>query len=365
MTDDLEVARALLPSVRLEPLEELRGGERSSVQRVHATYPDGNRSTLVVKRYLAAGEGWVRESAALSVLPASVPAPRVVAVGDQPPVLITDDLGGGGSVADALLGTDPALATAAVVGWARAIATLHVATAGSRQSFRDAVDERQGDLPVAESRMSIDLEDAIRVLDRECGALGVRVPAGAFEELRGVGKRLGASGPAALTPADTCPDNNVAAPSGLALLDFEGAEWRHLAWDVAYLLVPWPTCWCSWRLPAAVADQALDAYRRVAAAAFPQVAEPGFAADLDAAVLGWALLSTSWFIDNALGSDAPANPEKPTPTRRAMIMHRLESVAGSREVPAAAELAGRLAGALHTRWGDVPLAYARAFTAAQ
>jgi hypothetical protein len=161
------------------------------------------------------------------------------------------------------------------------------------------------------------------------------------------------------------PGQQRGTPSGLALLDFEGAEWRHLAWDVAYLLVPWPTCWCSWRLPAAVADRALDAYRRIAVPAFPQVAEPAFGADLDAAVVGWALLSTSWFIDNALGSDAPASPAKPTPTRRAMIMHRLESAAGSAEVPAVAELAGRLAGELRNRWGDVPLAYARAFTAAQ
>jgi hypothetical protein len=151
----------------------------------------------------------------------------------------------------------------------------------------------------------------------------------------------------------------------LALLDFEGAEWRHVAWDVAYLLVPWPTCWCSWRLPGSVAEQALEAYRSIAVAAFPEVAEPGFTADLDAAVAGWALLSTSWFIDNALGNDPAVNPEKPTPTRRAMIVHRLESVAGSGEVPAVAGLAGRLAAVLRSRWGDVPLAYARAFTAAQ
>ena len=26
-------------------------------------------------------------------------------------------------------------------------------------------------------------------------------------------------------------------------------QWRHVAWDLAYLRVPWPTCWCSWRLP--------------------------------------------------------------------------------------------------------------------
>jgi hypothetical protein len=288
-----------------------------------------------------------------------------VVAGAEPPVLVTDDLGAGGSVADALLGDDPVLATEAVIGWAQAIATLHVATAGLRERFRAALIERQGDLPVAESRMSLDLDDAVRVLDRECGSLGVRVPAGAFDELRGLGRRLGGSGTAALTPADTCPDNNVATPAGLALIDFEGAQWRHLAWDVAYLLVPWPTCWCSWRLPQSATDQALAAYRHIARSAFPQVDDPAFDADLDAAATGWALLSTSWFIDNALGTDPPVNPEKPTPTRRAMILHRLDRAAASREVPAVAELAAGLAAELRRRWGEVPLAFARAFGGAQ
>jgi hypothetical protein len=361
MSDDLAAARALLPGVQLDALDELRGGERSVVHRVRATAPDGTRSTLVVKRFLAAGEGWVRESAALSVLPSAVRAARVVAASAAPPVLITDDLGAGGSVADALLGNDPALAGDAVVGWAQAIATLHVATRASRDVFRAALAERQGDLPVGESRMSVDLDDAVRVLDRECGSLGVRVPAGAFDELRGLGKRLGGSGAAALTPADTCPDNNVATATGLALIDFEGAQWRHIAWDVAYLLVPWPTCWCSWRIPDGVAERALAAYRGIAAKGFPELADAGFDADVEAAVVGWALLSTSWFIDNALGSDPQLNPDKPTPNRRAMILHRLDRAARSVEVPALAELAGAIAGELRHRWGDVPLAYAPAF----
>jgi hypothetical protein len=365
MPDDLDAARALLPGIRLEAIEQLRGGERSSVHRVRATRPDGSESTLVVKQFLVAGEGWVRESAALSVLKPSLPTAGLVASGAEPPVIVTGDLGSGGSVADALLGDDPVRAGDAVTGWARAIATLHVSTAGSRDAFRAALAERQGDLPVAESRMSLDLDDAVRALDRECGSLGVRVPVGALDELRGLGKRLGGSGPAALTPADTCPDNNVATASGLALIDFEGAQWRHLAWDVAYLLVPWPTCWCSWQLPEAVTARALAAYRHIAADAFPYVTEAAFGADLDAAAVGWALLSTSWFLDNALGGDPPVNPDKPTPTRRAMILHRLDRAARSRELAAVAELAAGLAAELRARWGDVPLAFARAFNAAQ
>ena len=57
----------------------------------------------------------------------------------------------------------------------------------------------------------------------------------------------------ALTPGDTCPDNNVLTEAGVVLFDFEAAAIRHLAWDAAYLRVPWPSCWCAWRLPEDVA----------------------------------------------------------------------------------------------------------------
>jgi Phosphotransferase enzyme family len=278
---------------------------------------------------------------------------------------VLDDLGNGASVADALLGEDPGAAETALAGWARAVAELHAATRESRELFRSALAQREGDLPVRESRVSVDLEDAVRVLDRACTGLELRPPAGAFDELRGLAKRLGGSGLAALTPADACPDNNVLTPDGLVLVDFEGAQWRHVAWDVAYLQVPWPSCWCSWRLPDAVAERAVSAYLRAAQADLPETAQAGFGLDVEAAVVGWALVSTSWFIDNALGSDPPLNPDRPTPTRRAMILHRLDRAARTGELTRVGEFAAALAGELRNRWGDVPLALAPAFRDAQ
>lgn len=365
MSDGLDAARALLPGVRLDRVKELRAGERSSVDRVRADYPDGPRASLIVKQYRDAGEGWVRETAAFAVVPAAVRIPRLVASGSTPPVMITEDLGPAPSVADALLDDDAAAARAAVVAWAEAIAELHVATRTARPAFHEAIAQRRGDLPVPDSAMPLGIDDAVRVLDRECAALGVRVPGGAMDQLRSLAERLGGSGAAAITPADACPDNNVRLGDRVVLIDFEGAQWRHVAWDVAYLTVPWPSCWCSWRMPDDVAAEAFAAYRRIAAPAFPEVARADFDRDVQAAAVGWAFLSTSWFIDNALGSDPPLNPERPTPTRRAMILHRLGGAARSTELPALAELATLLAGALREQWGEVPLAFAPAFRGAQ
>jgi hypothetical protein len=166
---------------------------------------------------------------------------------------------------------------------------------------------------------------------------------------------------AALTPAGLCPDNNVGVDGRVVLLDFEGAQWRHVAWDVAYLLVPWPSCWCSWRMPDDVASRALAAYRASAGQAFDEVGRAGFERDVETAAVGWALVSTTWFLDSALGRDPVRNPDRPTPARRAMILHRLDRTARSPELPSLAELAARLAAELRTRWGDVRLALAPAF----
>ncbi|HKC28822.1 MAG TPA: hypothetical protein VKB75_12490 [Jatrophihabitans sp.] len=365
MDEGLVPVRTLLGDVRLEAVERLGENDRALVDRVRATYPDGRRVSLIAKQYRSAGEGWVRESCALSILSNRLRAPRVVACAAEPPILVLEDLGDGQSVADALIGRDAEVAQRALDAWAAAIAALHVATRGAREAFHAVLAERQGDLPVADSRMPAEIDAAVRALDRECGALGVRVPAGALDELRGLTKRLGGSRLAALTPGDTCPDNNVLTAEGLVLVDFEGAEWRHVAWDVGYLHVPWPSCWCSWRIPEAAAEQAMASYLRAARPQLPEVDDPGFAADVEAAVVGWCLITTTWFISNALADDPPLNPDRPTPTRRAMISHRLQRAARSTELPALAELAAELAAELRRRWGDVALAPAPAFRAAQ
>lgn len=356
--DGLAAARALLPDVRLESVDRLTGSDRSDVRRVRLYRPGGDPQTVIVKSFVAAGEGWVRETAALSLLPPEAPAATLLRAGAEPPVAVLADLGDGPSVADALLGDDPTQAADAVGRWAEAIATLHRVSHGLRDEFRRALDERAGDLPVAEDGIVAGLGELSRRVDERCAALGIATSAKALEELRDLPHRLDDQGAAALTPADACPDNNIRVGDRVVLLDFEGAEWRHVAWDLAYLRVPWPTCWCSWRIPAEVADAALARYRGAAGPNFAELAD----ADVDAAVLGWAFVSFDMFANRALGDDVPNHPDRPTPSRRAMILHRLREAAGNDELTAAAELAGRLRATLVERWGEVELGYAPAFT---
>jgi len=362
--DTLAAARALLPAWRLDAGERLRSGERSIVRRITGLSATGERADLVVKLFRTAGEGWVREVAALECLRGTGSAPHLVASGDAPPVMIADFAGHGASVADTLQAGDPEAAADAVRRWARALAGVHGASRELRPRFRDELRAREGDLPVAETRMAAVVEDAVRTLDQECAALGVAVPTGSFDALRGIGRRLAGSGAAALTPSDTCPDNNVLVDDRLVLLDFEGAEWRHVAWDVAYLRVPWPTCWCAWRLPPQVVEDAIAGYREEAAAALPEVADGTFLGDVAAASVAWSLMSTMWFLPSLRAGNPPPPPDRPAPPRLAVVAHRLavaQGHAADGDCEPLGELAGRLAEAIAGTFGAGRLELAPAF----
>lgn len=360
---DLADVRGLLPGEELEIVDALASGDRSTVLRLRATTADGGQRGVILKRYHD-GDGRRREPAALASVPGAVRVPAVLAAGDD--LLLLEDLGEGSSVADALLGDDPTEAATAIVQWAEAVAELHLATRGSRERFAGELARRGDDL--AESWLPQHVREAERLLDRHCGSLGVTIPTGAMAEFISLIERLGPdSSLAALTPADACPDNNVRVGDRTVLLDFEGAQWAHIAWDVAYLLVPWPTCWCSWAIPAEVRDRALARYRDIVSAELPTVAETNFLADIEAAAIGWCLMSAAFSLDFALGPepelDHQVELDRPSPQRRALVLDRLERVAASAELPAAAELAGNLLAALRDRWPAAPLELAPAFRA--
>jgi hypothetical protein len=328
--------------VPLSAPQELSRG-RSLVLRATA----GER-TVVVKAPLESGPGPARELAALRTVrdvPGVLP---LLAEADDPPVLVLADLGSGPSVADALLGSDPAAAEDALAAWASALGTLQAATTGRGAAFAAELAALSPLGPLEPDTSSGTLGSTATALQQLLPRLGVRPSAAALDELRSL--RVG--GPAALTPGDACPDNNVLGPSGCVLIDFEWAEFRPVAWDAAYLRVPWPTCWCSWALPTPVAERALDRWR---AAFGPLPAD--FDADLDRATLAWAFVSLGFFLPRILdGTDHVRNTAGPI--RRAFVQHRLATAPGTGPL---ADLAAECATALRRTHGDHPLAVAPAF----
>jgi len=367
--DALSAAAALLPDLRVKAAETLRQSERSEVLRIRVSGPGWpGPPTLIVKLYPDAGESWARESAALAAMPGTAPVPRLIAASTDPAAIVMTDAGTGPSLATALLGRDPARATAAPAQFAGTLAALHLATQDARETFTTELAARSGGT-VPPALMPAMVTSAAGALDRFCGQFGVTVPPGSLAELEDLPARLAGSGPSALTLADACPDNNVRTPGGYLLIDFEEAEWRPVAWDVAYLTVPWPSCWCCFTLPAVVTRQALDRYRSVAAGRLRYLGTPAFDHDVALATAGWAMVSSSWFLGRASGEDPrfdsgddEIDETGELPTRRAVIAHRLAAAQRTEGLPALASLAGRLRAALIKRWGgESPLRLAPAF----
>ncbi|MDQ2796099.1 MAG: hypothetical protein M3Y06_02885, partial [Actinomycetota bacterium] len=90
-----------------------------------------------------------------------------------------------------------------------------------------------------------------------------------------------------------------------------------------------------------------------------------FERDIEAATVGWSMMTAALYLDHALGTDLDRdpqlNPNRPTPTRRAVVLHRLARAARSAELPTLSELAAELRDELQRQWGDVPLQMAPAF----
>ncbi len=374
----LQCARTVFGEVRIVATTRLRNRRGWSVQRLALVTDAGPRSVI-------AKTATVRERAALEVLSrADVPGvPRLLAACDDPALVLMQDAGTGASVAERLLGDGPDMAAAAVGGWAGTLARVQVATLGMGTDFRDRVTalaavvkqnegrdayrarfapERTVGWKTTVARPGSDevIADSFDGLRDGLATLGVTVDLDVLAELRAAAGRLrvdpaAVQGPGALTPCDACPDNNVETPDGLVLIDFESAEFRHVAWDAAYLTVPWPSCWCSWRMPDAVSASALAQWR---ATIEPELG-PAVAAGLDDAIrdatIAWALVTAAWFL-GAAHRDRPLGPGgslRPGP--RELIQHRLGVAAAADPDGVLGALAARALDAARAAWGDRPL----------
>lgn len=325
MPTTAEVIERLLQGRQVQTVEVLLSSDRSSVERVSLAPSEGQADRVVVKRFLASS-GFAVEAAALSVLPAALPVPTLVAEDRAERIVVMTDVGNGPSVADALLGADPRAAEEALGAWAEALAKVHRSTNGLRSSFAAALAERD---PGAMANIDpmpgwlAGVPNALLASDA-----GLEVPAEVDDELEAVGAGLVGEACAALSPGDTCPDNNVMTGPRLALVDFEEAAFRHVAWDLAYLRVPWPSCWCAWGIPEPVASAALGRYFRAMKGTPIGADRATFDRTVEQATLAWALISASWFLPSGLRrNDTMGPPELDAPPRRATVLERFRVAA--------------------------------------
>jgi hypothetical protein len=346
----VQVASAALGDTLSSPVD-LGGTDRSIVLRCRSS-----NGSVVVKAYRDSPDAvvtYTNEAAGLTF----GGGPELLAIDQPERVLVMADLGTAPTLADLLLGADFDAACDGLITWAVALGRLAADTADRRDEFdliRSRFDTGEPEI------LGVDwLAESFEYLPEAVAAVDVKTATGFDDELASLlDNRY-----YAFSPGDTCPDNNLMTDRGMRLLDFEGAGFRPVFLDAAYCRVPFPTCWCVFRLPPTLATAAEEAYRAEIVRAYPDLADDArWHRGVLGATVAWALLNTTMLPEAVKKDWRRGSPSRPSPTWRQLLRHRWETLSTIAELPAIAETARRLTAATD-KWGTPALPGYPAFAA--
>jgi Ser/Thr protein kinase RdoA (MazF antagonist) len=287
---ETRVAEALLSQAWGEKVE-VRAAElvwgRHHVVRLHG---QDDRSVMLKRargrQHIRRDRGFGVELAALEFLTAMpVPvAPRLLGADPQAGLLLMEDLPPGGSLADSLLTGERARAQADLVAYAQALGSMHVWSMGRADELAGLRARYAPGAPASTALLG-GIEEGKEPFLAAAATLGLAT-GGAAAEIDELGPMLNAAGYLGLVHGDACPDNVRLIDGACRIFDFETSGWGPVAFDAAYLLAPFPSCWCFANLPGEVAAPAVDAYRARLEAAGIGLGPPWDAA-MTAALAGW------------------------------------------------------------------------------
>lgn len=317
----------------------------------------GDDRTVVLKRsrdenFGDRARGFDAELAALEFLSTmeQAVAPRLFGADLAAGILVMEDLGPGSSLADSLLAPDRRRAQADLVSYARAIGAMHAWSVSRSREYAQIRARRAG---TAQFSMDPDwiafLASGKAPFLAVSAQLGLSI-AGVEDEINSLGALMSSSGHVGLVHSDLCPDNTHIADGNCRLIDFETSGWGPLALDVAYLLAPFPSCWCFASLPAQASGPALVAYR-------DQVTSAGIDLGADweiamAAALAVSVVARGPGIGRALHEDVDWG----TTTARPRLLTWLSSFIGAASPTGALPRLRSVAEAMHEqlrlRWPD-------------
>ncbi|WP_460867036.1 phosphotransferase family protein [Rhodococcus aerolatus] len=380
VSDVLDSAERLLarrtgaPVVLADP-EDLGGSGRSVVLRVRvAENPFSLPRTLVVKQVRPA-RGTDREHGPLLDVGASRsaaeerqaflrevvsyqfatalhadrrPGAALVGYDVDSQLLVLGDLGSAPTMAEVIASHDGADLHHALMAWAQALGRLHAATAGREQDFAALL--RRSDDSAWVDPLAAPARTALAELPALLGThLGVPTPDAVLERAARC-ERLLDGGLRAFSPSDLCPGNALVTSDGVKFLDFEDGGFRDVALDAAYMLVPFPDCWCSAELSAGQAGDLVQAWRSEVVGVWPQLADDAALATrlLDAQLL-WVWASTHWFLPAAPARRGPSSVHTLAHPRAEVLAtrwSRLAATADALDEDAVAAHARAVAGAL-------------------
>jgi hypothetical protein len=312
--------------VRLEIAKVLRDGGRNRVVRLSVIdAPQGSPQTVVVKAAVGDGDNifdpendkdggtawrfyneWA-STAFLNGLSADPPFCSRLYGGDRNQgVIVLEDFGEGESLASRMQASDRQALESALFVYARTIGRMHAATV-RRQAEYDAVRQSfSGSASRPEASGAKWLRENLTTIVATMGDIGVEVADGFLSEAESIAELIDNPGSfLAFSAADMCPDNQrLVGAHSMLVFDFEFAGFHHALLDAAYLLVPWPSCWCANRIPDDLSHSLVEAYLAEIVSAIPDAADDNvFRPQLAACCAYWAVESVSWSLKSALEAD--------------------------------------------------------------
>ena len=274
--------------------------------------------------------------------------------GDQGVGLVVfEDLGDGECLADLLQGNDPVRAESCLLAYATALGRMHAATTGRARDYERlrselgfATPHSVGPTGWLHEEKSWLTGDVV-AFRKGCASIGFELPTVFDEAAAAVAAAMERPGPfLAFTPSDSCPDNHRFIAGEVRLFDFEGSTFRHALLDAAYARVPFPTCWCVNRLPAALVQRFEAAYRQAFLKGCPDIADDAiFGRELVAACAFWTIGTISWNLPRTLQEDDRWG----LATVRQRHLLRLETLAAATEQFGYLEALGAMARQLRAR----------------
>ncbi len=273
-------------------------------------------------------------------------APRLLGADVTAGVLIMEELPAGPSLADSLLCGDRAAAVAGLVAYATALGSVHAWSIGRTAGFERA---RERYSPAAGARpwWLERIERGRGHFLHAVSVLGVATK-GAGAEIDQLVRILGGQRYRSFIHADLCPDNVRLAGGRMRFFDFERSSVGSAALDAAYLLAPFPSCWCFADVPAEIADGALGAYRSALAADGLEVGQD-FGTELTAAMAGW-LVTRGAMLDRALQRDSQWGTTTMRPRLLSWTGRFAAAAAATSAFPRLRVLADALNDRLGSRW---------------
>ncbi|MER6573999.1 hypothetical protein ABT288_49725 [Streptomyces sp. NPDC001093] len=124
----------------------------------------------------------------------------------------------------------------------------------------------------------------------------------------------------------------------------------------AYCRMPFSSCWCVFNLPAKMAGEIEQAYRKEVVGVYPALAEDEvWQAGMRQAIAVWTVEATVRLLPRTVEDGLLHRTRRPAPTRRQVLRHRWEMASRLEEFPALADTMQLLLRQVAGGWEVAPL----------